>query len=79
MKIYYDTTMELLSKCNNVTLLYIPRCLNKEANNMGQRALGFRSMNECSDIDQVTYRKLLPILTSRLPLMSVYNIEVHDD
>ena len=36
-------------------------------------------MNESFDIDQVTCRKLLPILTSRLPLMSVSNIEVHHD
>ena len=43
-------------KFDNVTLLYVPRCLNEEANNMAQRASNFQNMNESTDIDQVTYK-----------------------
>ena len=70
LKIYYDTTMDLLAKFDIVTLLYIPRFLNQEPNDMAQKALGFRYTSENFDINQVTCRKLLPILMTRLPLIN---------
>ena len=74
LKIYYDTAMNLLAKFDDVTLLHIPRFLNQEANDMAQRESGFRYFDENFDANQVTYRKLLPILTTRLPLINIVNV-----
>ena len=46
---------------------------------MVQRASGFQNRDEDFDMDQATYRKLLPILINRLPITGVSNIEIHDD
>ena len=69
LKIYYNITLDLLSKFDNATLLHIPRHFNEEANDVAQKSSGFRNSDEnIEDLSKVTCRKLLPTLINRLPL-----------
>ena len=79
LRIYYETTKNLLSKFDDVTLSLVPRFFNKEASYMAQRASGFRYTEKFFNIEQLTSRKLLPILVNQLPLVNVSNIEIHYD
>ena len=62
-----------------MNLLHIPRYFNEDATDMAQKVSGFRINEEDSDVNQATFRKLLPVLVNRLPLVNISNIKVHDD
>ena len=77
---YFEVAVILLSKFDTVSLVHISRYLNQEANDLAQHASGFRLLEtHLEDLCWSSYRRSLPMLKDRAPLLEVDDIDVHDD
>ena len=58
---YYVVTLHLLSQIQITNATYIPRFMNKKANDVAQKALNFRRRDDTQmNISQAIYQKLIP-------------------